>query len=331
MKRFPNTGFRVNRRRLIKLCAAGVAGFSLQPAMALATPVLHRWTGVALGARAEINLLHDDKAKARELFQVVEAEIRRLENIFSLYQDDSELVRLNKTGQLTAPSLDMLKLLGTVRQVHDLTNGAFDPTVQPLWAYYAEGGHDAESFEQALARTGFDSVGIETSQIVFLRPGMAMTLNGIAQGYITDQVTELLKSRGCTDIVVDLGEVAVSGALSPMEPGGWPVTLRPDPSMEQAQIKVQLKDRAVASSARQGMTFGADGQTSHILDPRTGLPVLGELRAASVVSKTAAFADGLSTAALVSGEVELKKSLRQFLGTKAFVVRETGQTVWLDT
>jgi FAD:protein FMN transferase len=328
----------INRRRFIKICAAASAGLILQPSFVGAEPVLHRWTGIALGAKAEINLLHQDPDKARDLFRLVEAEISRLEAIFSLYREDSELVRLNREGKLFAPSLELVELLGLSKQVHAQTLGAFDPTIQPLWDYYARsaaGVHaeTAQEFTAALERVNFENVAINPAEIQYLKPGMAMTLNGIAQGFITDRVAALLSAQGCSDVVVDLGEISAKGAAQVadgLNKEGWPITLRPDAQRPKAQAKVTLANAAVASSAKQGTTFDQNGRNSHILDPRTGLPVENELIAASVIARTAALADGLSTAALVLGENKLLQSLEKAPGTRAFIVRNDNTTDWLS-
>ncbi len=328
----------VSRRRFIRICAAAAAGMALKPASAFAHASLHRWTGIALGARAEINLLLEDKRTADKLFARIEAEIRRLEAIFSLYKADSELSRLNRNGSLAAPSLELVELLGLSRRIHDLTDGAFDPAVQPLWAHYArlavEGAQSeqASDFKSALACTGFGKVRIQAGEISFRRPGMALTLNGIAQGFITDRVTSLLKANGCTDMVVDLGEISASGtAPRDLAPGGkgWPVTLRPDPRTPDAQVAVELTQQAVASSARLGTSFDQAETRSHILDPRTGLPVKNGLAGASVIAGTAALADGLSTAALVCGEDTLSAAIAEFSCSSAFIVRDDGTAAWL--
>ncbi len=60
-------------------------------------------------------------------------EAERLENIFSLYRPDSEIVRLNHTGALASPAPEMVELLGICRTCWQLSDGLFDPTVQPLW------------------------------------------------------------------------------------------------------------------------------------------------------------------------------------------------------
>ncbi|MCX2724667.1 FAD:protein FMN transferase [Roseibium salinum] len=324
----------VNRRRFLKICAAGAAALAL-PGSARAQASLHRWTGIALGARAEINLLHDDENTARRLFVRIEAEIERLENIFSLYRSESELARLNRNGQLAVPSLELVELLGLSQQLHLVTGGAFDPTVQPLWDYYARravGAAQAGEFAATRDRTGLEHVSVQADAIRFLRPGMAMTLNGIAQGFITDRITALLSANGLTDMVVDLGEITARGAApDEVEPGqtGWPVTLRPDPHRSDAQVKLHLSDAAVASSARLGTTFDQSGTRSHILDPKSGEPVRSGLTAASVIARTAALADGLSTAALVCGEERLAIAMAGFPATRAFVVRDDGADGWL--
>ncbi|MCK7611108.1 FAD:protein FMN transferase [Roseibium sediminicola] len=333
----PSTGTprKFGRRRFLRICAAGAAGLALPVGAAFGDnkAQLHRWRGIALGAGAEINLLHEDAGEAQWLFGRIEAEIRRLEAIFSLYRPESELARLNTQGRLEAPSLDLVDLLGLCARVHAATEGAFDPTVQPLWVHYARQatGDTGTDFEAARRSTGLRHVSVEPGRIRYLRPGMAMTFNGIAQGYVTDRINSFLAANGCRDLLVDLGEIAARGLpdLDFDEEKGWPVTLRPVSEMPSAEAKIRLTDAAVASSARLGTTFDQAGRRSHILDPRTGRPVDGGLSGVSVLAPTAALADGLSTAALVCGEERLASALAGFPETRAFVVREDGAVRFL--
>ncbi|MDN3721344.1 FAD:protein FMN transferase [Roseibium salinum] len=101
------------------------------------------------------------------------------------------------------------------------------------------------------------------------------------------------------------------------------------PHRSDAQVKLHLSDAAVASSARLGTTFDQSGTRSHILDPKSGEPVRSGLTAASVIARTAALADGLSTAALVCGEERLAIAMAGFPATRAFVVRDDGADGWL--
>jgi thiamine biosynthesis lipoprotein len=106
-------------------------------------------------------------------------------------------VRLNADGRLDAPPLDLVRLLELCGQLHRASGGAFDPTVQPLWAVLrrhfetrapslAE-GPPAAALAEARARLGFPHIDCSSGRIAFARPGMALTLNGIAQGYIADR------------------------------------------------------------------------------------------------------------------------------------------------
>ncbi len=302
----------------------------------MGAPAIQRWRGIALGAGAEVRLVDPDRDHARKVFAAMEAEILRLERVFSLYRTDSALTQLNREGRIVAPPPELVDLLATARGIHQASAGAFDPSVQRLWDLYARtyAGESRETQAQPAAEdvdgilkvTGFDKVRIDPERVAYDRPGMALTLNGIAQGYMTDRVSALLKNEGFTDILVNIGEIAASGN-DPERPGGWEVLLAPG-EVEQGR-RIVLKDRAVATSALSGTTFDREARVSHILDPRTGRPACSGLAGASVVASSATVADGLSTAALVCGEQVLAKALDNFAGAQAFILRTDGSEAGL--
>ena len=117
----------LTRRRFIAISAA------VAPAMALAgtgPSGPHVETGLALGASVTLRLHHPD---APRLAALAMAEIRRLEQVFSLYLPDSALVRLNRDGLLREPPFELLECLALAGAVHSASEGRFDPTIQPLW------------------------------------------------------------------------------------------------------------------------------------------------------------------------------------------------------
>ncbi|AXS41401.1 FAD:protein FMN transferase [Breoghania sp. L-A4] len=321
-----------SRRRFLAISAAAF-GTALLPAAGRAALPLHRWRGVALGADAEIRIYHADAAVAGDLLARARAEIRRLEAVFSLYQGDSALSRLNRDGRLEAPPLDLVDLLGYARTLHQLSGGAFDPTVQPLWRLYAEhyagggSGPAAEAIAATLGCVGFHHVRVAPHEIRLTRPGMALTLNGIAQGFVTDRISDLLHADGLRDILVDLGEIRAHGSDAAGD--GWRVGLDPDHSAGAAAERIRLRDGALASSAGLGTTFDAAGHVGHILDPRDGLPVRSGLRGVSVMADRAVVADGLSTAALVCDRAMLGRMLAAYPGARARLVTGEGAGLWL--
>ncbi|MBP6678360.1 MAG: FAD:protein FMN transferase [Paracoccus sp.] len=275
----------MKRRRFLTitagLLAASASGISAAP--------MQEWRGIALGASARIALAHPD---APRLIEAARAEIARLERVFSLYRTDSELMRLNAAGRLDAPSLDLVTCLALCDRMHGATLGAFDPTVQPLWDMYAQAATENrpagdDEIAAALARTGWDGVAIDSARIG-LRPGMALTLNGIAQGFIADRVADLLRGRGVENVLIDTGEIAAIG--HDPQGGAWPVTIRDGKEL-------RLQDRALATSAPLGTVLDAAGTIGHILDPVSGRPAGSQWRQITVSARQAAVADALSTAA----------------------------------
>lgn len=282
----------LTRRRLLTISAA----MACLPAIARAKPATHLWTGRALGARASIRLDHPE---GREIADRVLAEIDRLEDILSLYRADSALVRLNRDGHLDAPPFELLECLSIAEAVHRASDGRFDPSVQPLWAGWAEAVAEgqrpgARELEAVLADTGWQGVSMDAARIE-MRPGMALTLNGIGQGYVADRVAAMLRNEGLTEILVDTGEFHAIGGDP--EGGAWRAVLA-------AGGSVDLQDRALATSSPLGTTFDQEGQIGHILDPETGQPAGPVWQEISISAPNAALADALSTAACLMPDHE---------------------------
>lgn len=282
----------LTRRRALFIAAAATA----MPLFGRAGPVAEaRWQGAALGAHAEMRIQNLDAAEAAQVFAAVEAELVRLERIFSLYQTDSAISVLNATGRLQAPPPELLEVLGLARAVHAETGGLFDPSVQPLFTLYAEAGAMGRQVTkddlQAIASAiDFYSVTFDTSAVKFARTGMGLTLNGVAQGYVTDRISALLRREGLSNVLVDIGEIAAAGTGADGQ--GWPVRIA------NGGPRLRLSDRAVATSMPLGTRLYALENIGHIFHPSRGW-IVPRRRQVSVVAETAALADAVSTAAVL--------------------------------
>ncbi|APG49194.1 FAD:protein FMN transferase [Phaeobacter porticola] len=292
------------RRRFLTISAAALAF----PYQSVATPV-YTWQGIALGARATLRLAHPD---AKAICARVATEIARLEDIFSLYRPNSRLMQLNRTGRLDFPPFELLECLSIAGTVHRASEGRFDPTIQPLWACYAEASAhgmlpEKDAITRAGLKIGWERARIDSSAIV-LEQEMALTLNGIAQGYIADRVAEMLVDEGLRNVLIDTGEFRALGTHP--EGRAWPVTLA-------AGGEVPLDARALATSAPLGTTFDEHARVGHILDPRTGQPTQSNWQEISVSAASAAVADAISTAAcLLETKDEIDTFVAQFRGAQ---------------
>lgn len=304
---------KLNRRRFILIGSAA----ALAASGARAARPVREWRGIALGAEARLIL---DNPDADRMIAEARAELSRLEAIFSLYRTDSALTRLNATGRLELPPSELLEVLALAGLVHKATDGLFDPTVQPLWQAHAVAGAagrpvtEAER-ETALSLVGWNGVEVTEGAVMLARPGMALTLNGIAQGYITDSVADRLRALGLTDVLVEMGEIHAVGHAP--DGGPWPVKLVDG-------TPVPLTDRALASSAPRGTTFDAAGTVGHIISPLTGRSSQSPWALVSVSARQAAVADALSTAGcLMDDETALQTAASRFVGAKVEAMRRS--------
>ena len=318
----------LTRRRLISICAGSSVAFAA--GMAPADARLATWNGVALGAEAQIKLHHPDATRAKLALQQCLDEIDRLESMFSLYRPDSMLNRLNRDGALSGPPVEMVELVATAQHVSRITDGAFDCTVQPLWQLYSihhaqpgtdGSGPDAEDIRQALNVIGHRNVAVSSQRIAFKQSGMAMTLNGIAQGFITDRVRSLLNRNGFRNVLVHLGETFGSGSRPDGTP--WVAGIAAPDGSERIIRRVRLGDRALATSGGYGHVYKPASADHHIFDPRSGYNP-GLRQSVSVISPSAAVADALSTAFCSMTPAQMRTAMDQFTNTTAVVVAQDG-------
>lgn len=301
----------LTRRRAITLLAASAAasrGFAATPPF--------EWHGSLMGAAVRIVIDHEDKAMAAAVAEEVVGEARRLEGIFSLYRMETAVSRLNAQGVLIAPPAELVALLRRVDWANKATDGAFDPTIQPLFELYARhfstpdpdrAGPGADRLDKARALVGWGQVLVSDDRIAFARPGMKITLNGIAQGFMTDVAADRLRRAGLRHCLVDLGE---QRAIGP-RPGGmpWRVGIA-DPQQSGVVIeRFDLASGAVATTSPFGFSFDPEGRFSHILAPHVDRfsPAFSTL---TVRAGDATTADALSTGL----SVMQPEQVRQFLG-----------------
>ena len=292
----------LTRRRLIVIAATAAGSSLLTGERAAASGDAVQWRGSALGAQVSIEIYHSDRAEAGRLVERCVLDVRRLEQQFSLYRADSAISTLNRTGFLVSPAPDMVALLQAALHFSDLTGGAFDPTVQPLWRLYADHfsaempdseGPAPHRITEALAKVGHNGVFVNEDRVALVRRGAAITLNGIAQGFATDRVVERLRSAGLSTTLVNMGEIRAIGARPDGAP--WRVGLADCDRAGAITETIDLVDRAVATSAGAGFQFDSKGRFTHLFDPATGRSP-SRYASLSVIAPTATEADALSTA-----------------------------------
>lgn len=321
----------LSRRRFITFVAAA-AGLPLLIKAGGAQARLVRWEGIALGGPASIQLYHRDETVAHQAIAAALTELRRLEAIFSVYRGDSAISLLNRQGSLDHAPADLMTMLERALSLAKISDGAYDPTVQPLWNLYSThfaaanpdpAGPSASQRAAALALVDWRSVEVDraSSRIAFGRPGMGLTLNSGAQGYITDKVADALRAHGFDRMLVDMGEPR---ALSAKPDGSaWRIGIANPADRQQTVTSLDVVDKCISTSGGYGTILDQAGRFTHIFDTRTG-GTAPAMFSVSVVADTGFAADGLSTAMLMAPAAKRQAILKAGGGEQAIFVTPQG-------
>lgn len=332
----PKAPGQISRRRVLRIVGA-LAGTPLLATdrRAAPAPVLYEWKGTSLGCPSRLLLYHPSRSVAEQAAARCAAEIERLERVFALNREDSEIALLNKSRRITAPSHDLLTVLSLCETLWALSGGAFDPTVQPLWRLYAgyfyasrspgPAGPNTADVATALALVDWRQLDFGPRSVALARSGTGLTLNGIAQGYVTDRITEILRQAGFDHILADLGrsELRVVGGHPDGRP--WRIGLADPRQPERVALTVPLTDCSLCTSGGYGTKFESSGRFHHLFDPATGGSANRYL-AISVFAPSAMVADGLSTALYVAAPEAGRHLLERFPDASAIATLPDGAT-----
>ncbi|CAK0753387.1 FAD:protein FMN transferase [Gammaproteobacteria bacterium] len=327
----------LSRRRFITLVGATV-GLPLLSRVGSVEAKPLRWEGIALGAPASIQLYHADETRARAALAVSLNELKRLEAIFSVHRADSSISALNREGKLENAPDDLITMLKRALALAEITNGVYDPTIQPVWQLYFRHftaarpdptGPAPRDLAAALTLVDWRAVELDTQRrrIAFARPGMGLTLNSGAQGYITDRITDTLRAHGFDRMLVDMGEPR---ALS-LKPDGsaWRIGIANPAAPNQAITTLEIVNKCVATSGGYGTVFDENGTFTHLINTRTG-QTAPALFGVSVVADSGIQADGLSTAMLMAPVEQRRAILKAGGGLQAIYITPEGVIATVD-
>ncbi len=231
---------------------------------------------LGFGTTLWLKAAHADAERVEAALAAAVQAIREVEGQMSLFDPASALARLNARGELRSPPPHLLAVLRHAQQVSRASHGAFDASMQPLWTLWSQAAAQgslpsAALMESSRQLVNWRAIEASPSMVRLNLRGMQLSLNGIAQGYASDLVRQVLRSHGIRHAMVDTGETSVLGqppgrpewALAIEDGVGAPGAKRPFP--------LQVPDgRAIATSSDAHTVFSADRRHHHILDPQTG-------------------------------------------------------------
>ena len=295
--------------RWATLAAALVAPFALG-----AEDNLSRLQGRTMGTTYSVAIGGPLPAPLATLQPAVQQRLDVLEGAMSTYRASSAISRFNAhAGTDWFPvDPDTAAVVALAQRISAETHGAFDITVHPavcLWGFGPDPAPTAPptaaAIARALAHVNHRNLAVRLSPPALRKhdPALAIDLSGIAKGYAAAAVAEVLERQGVTAYLIAVGgEIRARGG----RPGHrtWRVGLeRPEPDGTQVHRVLELTETAVSTSGDyRNFQTHSGVRHSHLLDPRTGRPVIGALCAVNVIDTDSARADALATALMVMGE-----------------------------
>ncbi|MGI9536537.1 MAG: FAD:protein FMN transferase [Desulfocapsaceae bacterium] len=315
MKSVPDARFdascNTRRRELLKL--SGLLGLAALSAPLLPTENAEAlWfnrknykvskTRLSMGTFVSMTAIHNSKDRAEEAFAAAFNEIQELASVLSRHDEASPVAELNRTGILESGGDDLVRVVSRALHYNQLTGGVFDITVKPLMDLYQQSFETGQKpteqeIEKTLGAIGSGGLQLETNRISFERPGMGITLDGIAKGYIVDRASKILGDHGVTNHLVNAGgDIRTSGSAAGDKK--WTIAIQDPAKKREFPDIIKMGDGAVATSGNYEAYYDQEKLFHHIVDPHTGhSPQVSS--SVSVTAPTVMDADALATALFV--------------------------------
>ncbi len=282
-------------------------------------------TQILLGTVVEIQIRETDQSKADSAISKAFKEIKRIDNLFSTFKEESPVWKINNSiDTIISIDTEIYNLLVLCDSVTKLSDGCFDVSLNNLWKVW---GFDSQSFrlpdkreiDSVLVFTGWENVKLLSDNKIIKRRNVGLNFGAIAKGYAVDKTIDVLKNSGIQSALVNAGgEVKVIG-------NNWKVGIQHPRNTKELIEIVNLSDNSIATSGDYEQYFEVDGKRfHHILNPKTGYPSTG-IQSVSIINKSNAFADALATVVFVMGLNDGMRLIESLIDTEAMIVDEKGE------
>ena len=254
--------------------------------------------------------------------RTIDSLLIEIDNSMSTYQKSSIITKFNRADSILEVDQFFLDVLTISKEVYQVSEGAFDPTVAPIvnaWGFGFENinNTDSSTIDSLLDFVGFDKIATANNTVIKKKKGVMLDFNAIAQGYSVDVLCKMLESKGITNYLVEVGgELRAKG--NNMNDTLWRVGIdKPLPNLKTRELEavVNLNNKALATSGNYRKFYIKNGvKYAHTINPKTGYPVQHSLLSATVVADNCALADAYATVFMVVG---LEKSKMILTNNKA--------------
>lgn len=292
---------------------------------------------ISMACTYAITAYGTDEKQLRQITKEAFDEVDRIDRLMSHYKKESPLSQLNREAFQRPVKTDseLFNFITECVRYSQDSDGAFDITVGPLmkaWGFFRGEGRmpNRTELREVCQKIGYQHVILNEKEktIRFDRAGIELDLGGIAKGYAVDQAIKILKNHGIERALISAGGSTIYGLGSPPEKDSWEVELQDPIDVRKIAVTVKLKNQALSVSGSSEKFFELNGKRySHIMDPRTGQPVMNVLSVA-VITDTGTKGDALDNIFYVQGVKKVKAILKIYPATQVFFFLPEKENHW---
>jgi thiamine biosynthesis lipoprotein len=328
----------LDRRSFLKL--SGLLGLGLATASIIPAPAeavrfnrrLHKVskTKLAMGTFVSMTLFHPSRDKAEEAMGEAFQEIDRLTRLMNRFDQATAVGLLNSEGFLKEVPPEVAEVVSSALDYYRRSDGNFDISVKPVVDLFRKTFADGNStpptdkeLKKVLGLVGSDKIELQGRVIRFRKPGMGITLDGIAKGFIVDRASEILAKYEVKDHLINAGgDIRTMG--SPGEKKQWTIAIQDPQKKQHYPDTVHMSAGAIATSGNYEVYFDREKMFHHIVNPMTGLsPELST--SVSIMAPTTMDADAMSTTAFVMDPIHATRFINSLNNCESLVIAKGGK------
>lgn len=271
-----------------------------------AKPEFRKAQGLVFGTSYNITYFYN-----ADLQPDIEHTLALVDSALSMFNPESTISAVNRSESILVTDTMFLKVFRRAMEISRMTEGAFDITVAPAVNAWGFGFKHAENVSQSTIDslkeiTGYWKIHEQDGLITKDDPRIMLDCSAIAKGFGSDMVALMLRSKGISDYMVEIGgEIVLSGHNPKGKDWNIGISKPVDDSLSvnnELQTIIPITDIAMATSGNYRNFYVKDGRKyAHTIDPHTCMPVSHSLLSATVFAQDCATADALATSMMVMG------------------------------
>ena len=290
-----------------------------------------------MSTQATVTLYCQNQKMANKGFKIVENKFKEIVSACNVYDSESKISKINQNSYSKDTKCSPLiwELLNISKKFYEISDYSFDVTAGPLikqWGFYKKQNKlpSAQDIIKAKSNVGFNNIIIKKDKIRFNKKGIKIDFGGIAKGFAIDKAIEELERNGFKSGFINLGGNIRTLSKLPKDKENFKIGIKNPKDKNRLLGTIKIKDNSISTSGNYERYVTINGKRyTHIINPKTGMPVEGML-SVTVVTPFAVEADALSTAIFINGAEFAKKLKGKYPNINILIISEKDNKIIIN-